>query len=57
MIRKANNFAYFLFSNFNANKDYYKILNIGNAASQTEIKKSFRELAKKHHPDSNKGNE
>ena len=32
-------------------KDYYKILNINRNASQDEIKKAFRSLSKKHHPD------
>ena len=40
---------------FNSSKNYYKILNITEAATQKDIKKSFRELAKKYHPDSNKG--
>ena len=40
---------------FNCSKNYYKILNITEAATQKDIKKSFRELAKKYHPDSNKG--
>jgi len=33
------------------NKDYYKILNINRESSQDEIKKAFRKLSKKHHPD------
>jgi molecular chaperone DnaJ len=33
------------------NKDYYKTLNINRSSSQDEIKKSFRTLSKKHHPD------
>ncbi|MBC8590353.1 DnaJ C-terminal domain-containing protein [Wansuia hejianensis] len=32
-------------------KDYYKILEVDKNASQDEIKKSFRRLAKKYHPD------
>ena len=34
-------------------KDYYKILNIPESASQEEIKKSFRKLALESHPDHN----
>jgi DnaJ-class molecular chaperone len=36
-------------------KDYYKILNISRGASADEIKKAFRKLARKHHPDVNPG--
>lgn len=34
-------------------KDYYQILEVPRDASQPEIKKSYRKLAKTHHPDSN----
>jgi curved DNA-binding protein len=36
-------------------KDYYKILGVGRQASQDEISKAFKKLARKHHPDLNPG--
>lgn len=36
-------------------RDPYEVLGVARKASADEIKKSFRKLAKKHHPDSNKG--
>lgn len=35
-------------------KDYYEILGIGRSASEDEIKRSFRRLARQYHPDVNK---
>jgi molecular chaperone DnaJ len=36
-------------------KDYYKALSVPKTATAAEIKKSYRELARKYHPDANKG--
>ena len=38
-----------------AKRDYYDVLGIQKNASDTEIKKAFRTLAKENHPDSNQG--
>lgn len=35
-------------------KDYYKILGVERGASETDIKKAFRKLAHKYHPDVSK---
>src|SRR6516164_9101976 len=36
-------------------KDYYGILGVKKSATQEEIRKAFRKLARKHHPDVNPG--
>lgn len=47
----------FAVQSYNTSKNYYKILEVEEKASQDRIKSSFKSLAKRYHPDFNKGKE
>ena len=39
------------------NRDFYKILGIKRSAKEAEIKKAFKQMSKKYHPDKNRGDD
>ncbi|MBQ6876347.1 MAG: DnaJ domain-containing protein, partial [Lachnospiraceae bacterium] len=37
-------------------RDYYDVLGVAKTATDADLKKAYRSLAKKYHPDTNQGN-
>ena len=56
-MRKLPHLSRFFFGvgKFNPKQDYYKTLGIPKTSNKQEVKKAFREMAKRYHPDTDKG--
>ena len=54
--KRATRGRVFWFGKEDMEKDYYKILGVDRGADEDTIKKAYRKLAKKYHPDTNAGN-
>jgi len=58
-VRRKADFCFYFPHNYNVAmaKDYYQVLGVEKGASEDDIKKAFRKLAQKYHPDKKGGDE
>ena len=54
-VRNNKIFANKKYGNTMAKKDYYEVLGLQKGASENDIKRAYKRLASKHHPDKNQG--